>query len=647
MRRLIAIVCLTAVTLSVLYSFQFLRIREKLDAESARISRLLRYFLEEDVLLSRAFFESPNDNLSALKSVSKGQPVFPGIYKTTYTSSGLPEKSTFPPIPATLHPMRIDRDGQLSANSYWLQTRWFVLNKKLWVETLLSSKHWPPGVHETGSPILGWAIPISRDLLMREDQDFELVLYHPENLEPSRFTELRVKLPDQNSLDPYLHDLILKYKIGLWTHILFLGLTWILVSIFIRFIRYKPSKPSKREVQLQEELSYLSHTYQDLSKSLRMERQKVESILNSAPDGIFTCAPDGTVTLWNRSMETFTGLPEKGVIGRHYHECLNIFSSSGQLLVDPFSPCLTEGRNLSFLDCLIETTSANSGEGTPVNSLPVALGAAPVRHSDGLVEEVVITVKDIRVQKEAERLKKDMQAMITHDLRSPVSAMLGYAGLIRNAKLCKNEQEAEKYLDALIRSGKGMLILISNLLGWSGLEAGKLTVHKEPVLLPPILKEMADSFEILAKPKGVSVVAQASDAMWAMTDPEKLKEILTNLLANAIKFSRPGGVVQVGVVEEGEKVKISVSDEGPGIPEEERDKLFLKFSTLREKESGTGLGLYIVKMLTDALDGSVEFTSELGEGSTFTITLPGFQKVNTPPRQLSLLSLGSTADTKK
>lgn len=494
--------------------------------------------------------------------------------------------------------------------------------------------------YKMSKPTARLLLPLPKELFLSDDSNFELRA--GEN-SPHGFSRLVSQPVDLGNLG-ISKPVYLRYRMDPRLHLFFLFLTWVLTVSFLRFLKIKPSRGGKREMQLQEELAYLSKTYQSLSKSLRLERQKVEAILNSAPDGIFVCSPDGVVTFWNRSMETMTRLSSQKVVGKHYRESINIFSGSGQLLADPFSGGLAQGKNLNLLDCQIEVLQTPDSAANPI--LPVALGAAPVSFTEGGVNEIVVTVKDIRPQKEAEQLRKDMQAMITHDLRSPLSAMLGYAGLIRNAKICKNEEDALKYLDSLARAGKEMLILISNLLGWSWLEEGKIKFHKESLPVSPILKEVVENLEVLAKPKNLSIAVGAPEDLWVLTDGDKLKEILNNLITNAVKFSRPGGTVKISALEEGDKVRISVKDEGLGIPSEEKEKLFEKFSNLRKPGSGTGLGLYIVKTLTEALDGTVEVESEVGQGSIFTLLLPAVPKIATHSQQLSLLSLVGGADSK-
>jgi PAS domain S-box-containing protein len=441
---------------------------------------------------------------------------------------------------------------------------------------------------------------------------------------------------------PMIYSIRITFGLNLAICTLFLVLWKVMQTIFKKPQIQPTANPSKKEIELEEKLTYLSKVYQDLSNSLRIEKQKVELIISCAPDGIFTITPDGIVSSWNRSMENLTGLAEQVVVGRAFRDSVEFFSSQGDLLVNPFHVCVSEGKTISILDCLLETRDGKS--------LPVALSAAPLpRLRSGKMvhgqkpedyREIIITVKDIRVQKQAEKLKQDMMAMITHDLRSPLSAILGYVSLLQHPKLAPNEEERKKHLEAITRAGKGMLLLINNLLQTAGMEEGKIVVRKEEIKLKPLLDEIIEELNILARGKNLKLLLEAPFDLKLCTDPEKLREILTNLIVNAIKFSRAEESIHIKAQKQGDEIKISVSDSGPGISEEEKAKLFEKFSSVRKAGSTTGLGLFIVSRLTEALHGTVELESQPGVGSTFTISLPcgKITADSEADKQLSLLS---------
>lgn len=378
--------------------------------------------------------------------------------------------------------------------------------------------------------------------------------------------------------------------------------------------KFQPASFSKKEVDREEEVKYLSRIYQDLSLSLRLEKQKFEAVLNGAPDGILTLDETGMIGFWNGSMEKLTNLEKEDVLGKPYGEALNFYS--GAKLIDFLT---FNGKNtVNLLDCKVGVSNGKE--------FPAFLSISSLKQDDKTPGQMIVTVKDITAQKEVEKLREEMIAMITHDLRSPLSSILGYAGLLQNQKLCVTEEDRQKFLAALIRSGKGMLLLINNLLETARMEEGKILVLSEPVKIKAVLDEVAENLSSLAKGKNLVLSVEAKDNLWVDSDKDKIHEIITNLLSNAIKFSRSGEAVKIASFEKNERVHISISDSGPGIRNEDKELIFEKFSKIKKQGSTTGLGLYIVKKLTEKLGGEIEVVSQEGVGSTFTLVLPASRR---------------------
>lgn len=610
MKRLKRLLGFALFVLFAVYAGELGIVRHDLRRESGTLSRRLEILREQDknasLVIANALKQKHNE-FSSKKT--------PALRFTAYSSLGIPKNSTLPSIP-----------------TYQNQTRWVAADGQLWLETIFTGT-------TPSSPSLGISIAVPKEFLKTNTPQIvaEISTRAPRGFE--RLLTQRVALPGDEALSEGNNAFLAeRFSFGGRQHFLVFAVSLFLIFLFMRFLRRRAPRISKRELQLQEELSYLSRTYQDLAKNLETEREKIESILNSAPDGIFSCMPDGKIIFWNHSMENLTGLAPENALGKYHGDLLTVLSETGQMLVEPFSQCSSEGKTLSFSDCRLEVRSQDQ-------NFPVVMSAAPVKHSDGAVGEVVVTIKDIRQQKEAEQMKKDLHSMITHDLRSPLSAMLGYADLIRNPKMWKSEGDRQKYVNSLLRSGKTMMMLISNLLEWAGTESGKLLITKEPVALRPVLREVVDNLSILAKPKNIDIDLIVPPQLTALSDAERLKQICLNLLSNAIKFSRADGKITVSAYETEENACISIADSGPGIPPEDRENLFEKFSRLRKKGSGTGLGLYIVKTLVQALDGHIEVASEENVGSTFVISLPVPAKA--PVHQSEQLTMELSAENQE
>jgi signal transduction histidine kinase/CheY-like chemotaxis protein len=238
----------------------------------------------------------------------------------------------------------------------------------------------------------------------------------------------------------------------------------------------------------------------------------------------------------------------------------------------------------------------------------------------------------IRAKNEAERsnlAKSEFLSRMSHELRTPMNAILGFAQLMENGEL---NLKQKKGVNHILSNGRHLLSLINDILDISGIEAGRQTLTFEPVQLANIIEEVTDTLQVVAAKRNVSigVIDTPSDHLFVLADKRRLKQVLINLLNNAIKYNREGGSITIATalqstdVSGKTSVRISISDTGNGIAPEEIGKLFQAFERIGADTSGiegTGLGLVMVKKITEAMGGTVGVESEVGSGSTFWIEL--------------------------
>lgn len=236
----------------------------------------------------------------------------------------------------------------------------------------------------------------------------------------------------------------------------------------------------------------------------------------------------------------------------------------------------------------------------------------------------------------ASQAKGDFLANVSHEIRTPITAILGFTELLSgDAGEALHEEQRQDYLATIRRQGQHLLALINEVLDLAKIESGKLVVERKPVDLGQATTEVVDFLRVRANEKALSLRVDVDPDVpqMIMTDPTRLRQILTNLVGNAIKFTERGGI-EIGVrmdragthAAEPGMVRISVADSGIGIAPEHQERIFHAFeqadaSTTR-RFGGTGLGLRICRELADAMGGGISMISHVGAGSVFTLSLP-------------------------
>ncbi|MGH7767651.1 MAG: ATP-binding protein, partial [Candidatus Binatia bacterium] len=227
---------------------------------------------------------------------------------------------------------------------------------------------------------------------------------------------------------------------------------------------------------------------------------------------------------------------------------------------------------------------------------------------------------------EANKHKSRFLANVNHELRTPVSAIIGYARLVLRATEGRIAPLQKENLQDLLNNAERLLALIDSLLDFAKIEAGKMEVRVEPVGVDEVIQGAASTMELLLNGGRVRLVREIAPGIPIVnTDREKLRQIILNLLDNAVKFTERGEI-KISASREGEALRLVVSDTGIGIAKEDLDRVFEEFrrgnTTRADGYRGTGLGLTIVKKFVNLLGGEINVESEVGKGSVFTVVLP-------------------------
>ena len=254
------------------------------------------------------------------------------------------------------------------------------------------------------------------------------------------------------------------------------------------------------------------------------------------------------------------------------------------------------------------------------------LATAFERLSLAVAEREQIARSEILQLREVEQMKTDFVSTVSHELRTPLTSIRGSLGLVLGALEGEVGPKARGLLEIASQNTDRLIRLINDILDIEKIEAGHVTLKQERGELRGILRTTLTSLEGFASEAGIRVVLEPGEPVIANVDADRLVQVFTNLVSNAIKFSPPGQSVRVRLSAEGTLARVWVSDSGPGIPEEFHEKIFGKFQQAdrsdARRKNGTGLGLAIARAIVELHDGTISFESEPGRGTTFVVGLP-------------------------
>jgi signal transduction histidine kinase len=225
----------------------------------------------------------------------------------------------------------------------------------------------------------------------------------------------------------------------------------------------------------------------------------------------------------------------------------------------------------------------------------------------------------------ASRHKSEFLANMSHELRTPLNAIVGFSQVLKQKLFGEVNEKQDEYLDDILTSADHLLALINDVLDLSKVEAGQVDLERAPFSLRESLERGVVMLRERALKSGVGITLEADPDVQIEGDERRVRQVVFNLVSNAVKFTPAGGSVQVASARRDGEVLVSVADTGPGIDREDQERIFEEFQQTEvgaEQREGTGLGLALSKSLIELHGGRIWVESEPGEGSTFTFTLP-------------------------
>jgi len=250
-----------------------------------------------------------------------------------------------------------------------------------------------------------------------------------------------------------------------------------------------------------------------------------------------------------------------------------------------------------------------------------------VKERTSELREKTIEVEQANIHlREIDRLKSIFLSSMSHELRTPLNSIIGFTGIILQGMSGKVNKKQRKQLTMVKNSSNHLLSLINDILDISKIEAGKVELSLEEFSLDDVVREVVENFSTAASEKGLELLTEMPQEIMLFSDRRRMSQVLMNLVSNAIKFTDRGSIKIADKIPEDNNLEIRVIDTGGGIKQEDMDKLFKPFQqidvSLNNKHEGTGLGLYLTKILVTLMGGDISVKSEYGRGSEFTLTIP-------------------------
>ena len=366
----------------------------------------------------------------------------------------------------------------------------------------------------------------------------------------------------------------------------------------------------------------------NLENRLSAVENKSDVVINAIDDGVLAISKDGNIELINPSAQQIIGWDQGDALGLNWKSVLKLVTSDGKDVEDLENPIVQSlSKNQpTHNDKLFLLTSSEK-------RILVSIVSSPVG-TDG--EGIIVVFRDITKEKAEEREQAEFISTASHEMRTPVASIEGYLGLALNPATAHIDEKARDFITKAHESAQHLGRLFQDLLDISKVEDGRMKNNPKIINVNEFLKDIFDGLATKANEKQLNYIfmpdiidegkeKSLQPIFYANIDPDHFREVVSNLIENAIKYT-PSGEVVVNVTGDDKQISVSVKDSGIGIPAEDIPHLFQKFYRVDNSDTreigGTGLGLYLSRRLAEAMSGNLRVESKYKEGSTFYLEIP-------------------------
>lgn len=369
------------------------------------------------------------------------------------------------------------------------------------------------------------------------------------------------------------------------------------------------------------------------AEELRNLSVRQQGMFDAVTDGMITHDPKGFIESLNPAACRMYGYLEEEIVGQNVTTLFH--NPPEQRALEAFLAKLA--RNPDRHAASIQEFAGRRSDG---EIFAVDVATNPVPLADGM--HFIAIVRDVTERKRVETMKTEFVSTVSHELRTPLTSIAGSLGLLAGGAAGALPPRAAALIKIAHSNSERLVRLINDILDIEKIESGKMNFDIKPVPLVPLAEQVIQANTAYAEEYGVTLLLEGDDReAAALADPDRLVQVLTNLVSNASKFSPRGEEVLISIVPGKDSHRITVTDKGSGIPEEFKTRIFSKFaqadaSDTREK-GGTGLGLSIVKQIVTGLGGMISFDSEKGKGTAFHVDLPAASPALAAPARPRIL----------
>ncbi len=371
--------------------------------------------------------------------------------------------------------------------------------------------------------------------------------------------------------------------------------------------------------------------------SFQDEKQKADIIINSIDDAVILIDASNVVQVFNPAAVAMTGWLQAEAVGLDYRSIVKFADEKDILLTDsqhPIQEVLSTGKALRKNTAALVMKDRKQ--------VSVDISVSPLLDKANVTTGAVAILRNVEEQRKQDKQRADFISTASHEMRTPVAAIEGYLALALNDKVASIDAKARGYLEKAHASTQHLGKLFQDLLTSARAEDGRLTNHPIIVEMGEFVEKLVEDLRFTAEKKGLLMEllmgGQSNDTknidaskklvrplLYVSVDPDRIREVITNLFDNAVKYTE-SGKVSIGITGDNQVVQFRISDTGPGIPKDDLPHLFQKFyrvdNSATRTVGGTGLGLYICRKIIELYSGRIWVESEVGQGSTFYINIP-------------------------